>query len=365
MIKMKSAIVTTTINVPELLDNYMQNVKQNNHDCFFIVIGDKKTPAETKCYCQGLEKKYGIDIEYMDIQDQQKYLEKYPELGEHLVYNSIQRRNIALVRAYEKGAKKIITIDDDNYFIKDDFISDHEVGIEKEMTVLSSSTGWLNVCRYLTEDTGRIFYHRGFPLEKRFQDEEISENKSNVKIVVNAGFWLGDPDIDAMTRLYYLGKPIDVISFEREENFILGKGTWSPFNSQNTALAREVIPAYFLSPYVGRYDDIWAAYVLKRIADHLGGYIAFGNPLVRQNRNPHNYWKDLAKEGMGMILTQRFIGLLNIELKSDNYQDCYKEIVKELKQNVEKIQWAQEEDTYLKKYIEGMEIWAKTFERIN
>ena len=66
---MKSAIVTTTINIPELLNSYVQNVKQNKHDCFFVVIGDKKTPAETKCYCQDLEKKYAIEIEYMDIQD--------------------------------------------------------------------------------------------------------------------------------------------------------------------------------------------------------------------------------------------------------------------------------------------------------
>lgn len=361
---MRSAVITTTINVPELLDSYIQNVKQNNHDCFFVVIGDKKTPAKTKGYCQSLEKKYGIEIEYMDIQDQEKYLEKYPELGEHLVYNSIQRRNIAFVLAYEKGAEKIISIDDDNYFIKDDFVSMHSVGVEKEMAVLSSNTGWLNVCRYLKEEKERIFYHRGFPLEKRFLKEDITEDKRNVKIVVNAGFWLGDPDIDAITRLYYLNKPINAISYEREGNFVLEKRTWSPFNSQNTALAREVIPAYFLSPYVGRYDDIWASYVLKKIADHIGGYFAFGKPLVKQERNPHNYWKDLAKEDMGMMLTQRFVELLNVELIDNNYQDCYQGLVKKLKQKVTKIELTKDEKSYLNKYIEGMEVWVKTFERV-
>ena len=53
-----------------------------------------------------------------------------------------------------------------------------------------------------------------------------------------------------------------------------GKGTWSPFNSQNTALSAKIIPAYPLSPKVGRYDDIWASYVIYRIAGPLRCCIA-------------------------------------------------------------------------------------------
>lgn len=362
---MKTAIITTTINVPTLLENYVKNVKQNKHDCFFVVIGDKKTPAETKKYCSDLAKKEGIDVIYMDVEDQEKYLEKFPELRDHLVYNSIQRRNIGLVVAYEKGADKIITIDDDNYFIKDDFVSLHEVGIEKEVEVLKSETDWLDVCSFLEEKNKRPFYHRGFALEKRFKDEKITGKKKIIKVAVNAGFWLGDPDIDAMTRLYYLAEPIDAIKYKRNDSFALEKGTWSPFNSQNTALTRETIPAYFLSPYVGRYDDIWAAYVLKKISDHLDEYIVFGEPLVRQERNPHNYWKDLAKEDMGMILTQRFVEMLgSILLTGASYSDCYKDLTEKLGQKIEKQKWTEDEENYLDKYLDGMRIWIKTFERI-
>ena len=80
--------------------------------------------------------------------------------------------------------------------------------------------------------------------------------------------------------------------YTRTESFVTGKGTWSPFNSQNTALSAKIIPAYPLSPKVGRYDDIWAGYAVLAIADHLDHATMFGFPLVKQERNPHNYFKD-------------------------------------------------------------------------
>lgn len=44
----------------------------------------------------------------------------------------------------------------------------------------------------------------------------------------------------------------------------------SPFNSQNTAVTRQVLEAYWMCPCVGRMDDIWPSYVVRRVADHLG-----------------------------------------------------------------------------------------------
>src|SRR5581483_5232271 len=96
------------------------------------------------------------------------------------------------------------------------------------------------------------------------------------RVAVNAGFWLDNPDIDALTRME---RQIVVRGFNEKwpgSNFTLQPGTWSPFNSQNTALMRDVIPAYFLSPYIGRYDDIWASYIVNRIAAQLGDVITFG-----------------------------------------------------------------------------------------
>jgi len=364
---MKYSIVTTTINIPVLLEKYAEDVIKNKRNCFFVVVGDKKTPAEVKTYCEKLAKEKGIDILFMDVVWQEKYLKDFPELRAHIPYNVIQRRNIGILYAYQKGADVIITIDDDNFFLSEDFAGLHTVGDVKKLEVLSSNTGWFNVCSFLREEFGRAFYHRGFAPEARFKNEVTQSEDREVKVVVNAGFWLEDPDIDALTRLYYLAQPINAVAYERKSNFALAAGTWSTFNSQNTSLARETIPAYFLSPMVGRYDDIWGAYVIKRIADYLGHAISFGFPIVEQKRNPHNYWKDLTKESDGMMLTSRFVDALSsIQLSGKTYADCYAEITAALPGAL-KIEenTTPEHQKYLSDYMEGMRVWIKTFERLN
>ena len=361
---MKTAIITTTINVPTLLADYAKNVKKYKHDAFFVVIGDKKTPKATKPYCKKIAKQFKVTIEYLDIPDQLKYLRKFPELNKHLVYNSIQRRNIGILLAYEMGAEKIITIDDDNFFISKDFIKLHALG-KRNLETISSSTGWLNVCDQLKEKHNRRFYHRGFAQEYRFLDEKTKSIKKNINVVVNAGFWLNDPDIDALTRLYFPNNDITVTAYKKKNDFAVAKKTWTPFNSQNTALARDIIPAYFLSPLVGRYDDIWGAYVVKRISDYLGDYIAFGQPLVNQERNIHNYWKDLAKEDLGMQLTTDFVNLLKkIKLTGKNYQDSFAQLTKQLDILVKKYDGTPAQQKFLKDYVAGMKVWVKTFKRM-
>lgn len=333
---MRTAIVTTTINVPELLKDY-KKLK-----CDIIVIGDKKTPSETADFCEE------NSIAYFSVKDQAGYLKRFPELKRYLPYNSIQRRNIGILMAYEVGYEKIVTIDDDNYMLNKKYLKEHKLG-KRKIASISSDTGWFNVCKGLIDYKRRTFYHRGFPLEKRTDEMYILHQPERKNIVVNAGLWLGDPDIDAMTRLYYLADPIDAKKYPNPD-IALEKGTWSPFNSQNTALHRSIIPAYFLHPFIGRYDDIWASYVVKKIADHLGDHIAFGKPLVRQDRNVHNYWKDLEKEKNIQINMAFITELKKIELEGTTYFDCYKEIASKM--------------TGFDDYVKGMKIWIKTIQRL-
>lgn len=360
---MRTAIVTTTINMPVFLKDYTRNVKNNKHDALFVVIGDKKTPLAVKDYCRDLENDTSVEIKYLDVEDQEKYLTDFPELGNHLLYNSIQRRNIGILIAYQRGAENIITVDDDNFFVSSDFIKEHTVGVRQNLEFISSESGWFNVCSFLEEKDSLPFYHRGFPLNQRWKEEKIVKKKSDVRIVVNAGLWLNEPDIDALTRLY---RPITATDYIRKDNFALGRGTWSPFNSQNTALSRDIIPAYFLSPYIGRYDDIWASYIILAIADHLGDSISFGKPIVRQDRNVHNLWKDLENEKMGMILTDRFCEILKeIKFSGANYQDCFFEIINMLEvEAVKGKKFSDGEQKYMEKFIEGLNVWGKTFKRL-
>lgn len=366
---MKTTIVTTTIHVPTLLKDYVDNTKKHNHvDLDYIVIGDKKTPTEVRDYCHGLSRESGYQIEYMDVAQQENYLSKYPELNKHLVYNSIQRRNIGILKAYEQRADVIITIDDDNFITDSDFVGDHTryLGKKNAWKSVSTNSGWFNVCSLLHDETEQPFYHRGYPMKQRWNmaEKNAKWESREARAVVNAGFWLETPDVDAITHLH---KPLNVLSYELEENFALAKGTWCPFNSQNTALYKDTIPAYFLSPYIGRYDDIWAAYVIVAIAHHLGDTISYGHPLVIQKRNPHNYFKDIEMERLGMTLTDRFCDWLrNIKFVGTNYRQCFSETIKHLHVEIEnnKKNFVEEEYDYINKFIKGLEVWEQTISRI-
>ncbi|WP_337286658.1 hypothetical protein [Candidatus Methylomirabilis sp.] len=332
----------------------------------FIVVGDRKTPAEAKKFCEDLRQRYPYDLTFLSVDDQERYLRSYPELASHLPYDSIQRRNVGVLLGYERGADVIITIDDDNFLAESNFIRCHTlVGQNVQIDAYGSPGGWINVCDFLTEEHGFRFYHRGFPLGERSGNDRLNPQVSSLKgrVVVNVGFWLDEPDVDAVTRL---ALPARVTGLKRAENFALAFGTWSPFNSQNTALARDIVPSYFLSPLVGRYDDIWASYVIKAIADHMGDLITFGHPLVRQERNPHDYWVDLDKEKDGMQLTDRFCQYLRaINFTGATYADCYKEVIEGLWSAIENDgRLSPFARSYLSGYVRGMESWRATIARV-
>lgn len=362
---MRPAIVTTTIHVPTLLGAYVDDALTHGHDVRYVVIGDRKTPPEAKTWCQRLASEKGVDLEFQDVEDQAGYLRAHPELDAHLPYDSIQRRNIGILLAYERGCDPIITIDDDNFLLDDDFVGRHGLaGRAATLPALTSDTGWVNVCRDLEDVNGVPFYHRGFPPGQRWRDEQTVESERTGRVVVNAGLWLGDPDVDALQRLVY---PVEAVRHRRDGNVALGPGTWSPFNSQNTALAREVVPAYFLSPRIGRYDDIWASYVVVRIADHLGHLVAYGKPVVRQERNPHDYWKDLAVERDPMRVTDAFCAALrDVPLSAGDYAGCLREVVAGLGD------WvgdgagglSSEQRAPVRHLLEGLEIWDSTLREL-
>jgi hypothetical protein len=362
---MKTSIVTTTIYVPHTLRKFAENARSYGHsEVEFVVIGDRKTPAETRTLCEQIAREFYPTV-YLDIDDQRVFLDAFPELWSHLRFDSIQRRNVGLLYAWQSGAGLIITIDDDNFVMNQDFIGLHaKAGGRHRLPVLESTSGWYNVCSTLIEEHGQPFYHRGYPVGQRWNEADafVSESVVTRRVAVNAGFWLDDPDIDALTRLHR--QPL-VRGLSRS-CFALEPGTWSPFNSQNTALARDVVPAYFLGPYIGRYDDIWPSYLVTRIAQHLGDVIAFGEPVVRQQRNVHDIWKDLDNERNGMLMTDDLCAALRrLKLTGTTYHECYGEIASRLGEEWHVGErWSESMREWRSRYLEGMRIWHGAFEKL-
>jgi hypothetical protein len=351
-------LVTTTIAVPRLLEDYARDALEHGRRIEqFLVAGDRKSPPETRDFCASLESGTGIPCRFLGVEEQERLLERWPELARYLPWNSIQRRNVALLAAWEGDADVVVTIDDDNLLARPDYFGSHaHLGRELEVETVSSRTGWWNVCELLEEERGLPLFHRGFPLSQRRRAGPAGRSTARVRPVVNGGLWLGDPDVDALTRLDL--EP--AVARERETGPIaLAPGTWSPFGSQNTALLREVLPAYFLLPYVGRYDDVWAGYVVRRLADELGDVVTYGAPYVRHERNEHDAWRDLDDERFGITHTDVFLDALGAcAISADDYASAYAEVAEQLPGELARAGGRAAE---FDRVCEGLRLWAGVF----
>jgi hypothetical protein len=118
------------------------------------------------------------------------------------------------------------------------------------------------------------------------------------KVLVQADLWDGDPDIDSMARLTI--KPC--VKFNVTKPYC--SNVTSPFNSQNTFIAREIIPYYTVLPHVGRMDDIWASYMIQ---EKFPNSVVYNKASVYQDRNKQDLITNLEKEIIGYRNTLTFI----------------------------------------------------------
>jgi hypothetical protein len=286
---MKKFIVTTTINNPTLATiKFAQIALAKNWT--FVIVGDTKTPHEIY---QQLERDFPC-VTYLHPDFQETI---YPELSETIGWKSIQRRNIGFVFAYNEGADVIATVDDDN--IPYDTWGD-DIHIGQYVDIDWYEPLQHNVFDPISPTNQNDLWHRGYPIEYVPSKNNIEyKGKIKRKVLVQADFWDGDPDIDALCRLSK--KPI--VKFDHTQPF--GSFKIAPFNSQNTFLSREVIPYYAVLPHVGRMDDIWGAYILQH---YFPNSVIYNKATVYQNRNEQDLITNLENEIIGYRNT---LNLLN------------------------------------------------------
>jgi len=272
-------IVTTTINPPTLA-----TIKYSRkEDWTLIVVGDTKTPHYEY---------ENLNCIYLSPEYQEK---TYPELSDTIGWKSIQRRNIGFVEAYNRGADIVATVDDDN-IPYDSWGTNVVVGETVEIDFYDTHLG---VFDPLSVTEHNQVWHRGYPIELvPFRKEVTYGGKLKRKVLVQADLWDGDPDIDAMARLSI--KP--TVKFGVHDAY--GSTSISPFNSQNTFLARDVIPYYSVFPHVGRMDDIWGGYVLQY---YFPNSVIYNKASVFQDRNVQDLITNLEKEIMGYRKTSELI----------------------------------------------------------
>jgi len=266
---MKKVIVTTTIHAPTEAIRRFEAMR----DWELVVIGDRKTPPDYHL-------NRGI---YVTPEEQQKY---DPQLSDAIGWNSIQRRNFGLLWAHDMHAEVVALVDDDNIPLPG-WGENLLLGKEAEVNYYHTD---LPAFDPVGATNHAALWHRGFPLELLAARDYTNKTRQSLTADVQADFWNGDPDIDAVCRMEHAPE----CEFD-PRCFPLSSNRMGPFDSQNTFLSGKCLKDYFLFPHVGRMDDIWAAYYVQA----KGYRVVWGKASVYQQRNLHDLVRDMQQEYCG------------------------------------------------------------------
>ena len=372
-----AALVMTTIADPVILEDYFQNFEKFGHldSVKVFVIPDRKTPTSAFERCTQLRQR-GLQVVCPTLEEQDLYLRKFDGLARLIPFNSDNRRNVGFLMALESGAEFMMSIDDDNYCLpNEDFFAGHRIvtGEPTSGHSVHSSTGWFNICEMLTIYPAVNVYPRGFPYFARHKSTHISQTTQEGSVHMNAGLWLAEPDLDAMT---WLIAPA-CASAMRGESLLLSNQAWSPINTQNTAIHRDVIVSYYFvrmgyplgGMAIDRFGDIVSGYFSQACVRHLGNLIRVGSPLAEHRRNSHNYLRDATNE-LACILTLEDITqwLSSFKLQGTNYSETYLSLADGLEDAVESFTgpiWNDSTRGYFHQMAYCMRRWIAACKQVN
>ncbi len=289
---MKTALITTSINVPTVLALY----RKLGPDVRFFVAIDEKTPEEAANF-------FAYDLPNVQIH----YLKHEYKCSPLLGYSTDSRRNLALLDALEWGAEIILSIDDDMIPDMGDLFFE---SIKHRMTGLFSGVqfdafGWFDAGQY----TLPIARQRGLPYFPILHPEYSFAN--DVQIGAMQGIILGTPDTDASTTVVqhpFVHSATDVL----KNGFVVGLDTHAVFNSQITSFRRELAPCFFqFYKTQGRNTDIIASVIMRRIMRDLNLYTYYGPPSGFHARTWRDPFKDMKAEQWGVENIEALAGYLD------------------------------------------------------
>ena len=303
----KKYVVITTINPPTLAIRRFSALRDHQ----LIVVGDRKTP----------DLWMNPNTEYLSPKAPVESVRRFSDL---LPWNHYCRKMLGYLRAIECDAEIIIDTDDDN-IPKSAY---RFPAFDGQYDSIRMSSGFVNIYTFFTK---QMIWPRGLPLKEVLRTER-RKPKRGQKRIAKIGIWQGladdDPDVDAIYRLVY-GKPC---RFDQRAPIVLPRGSFCPFNSQNTAFRREAFALLYLPITVSfRFTDILRGLVAQPILWASGYQLGFVSANVVQKRNQHDYLKDFAQEIPCYLLVEEVARIANsvtIEGRSmeDNLATVYTEL---------------------------------------
>lgn len=287
---MNNYLIITTINTYD--NSSIEEYSKYNYN--IIIVGDKKTP-----HTSYLNK----NITYIHPDE-----DNFINFSKLLPYNHYCRKNIGYIHAIKNNAELIFDTDDDNYPLEN-FISWKDI-INNSKTI--SSPKCPNIMSLFTDID---IWARGFPLELINKKEEILITSSTILEKNNIGIIQslasGDPDVDAIYRLTNKNYKNNII-FDRNKSFICKKNIFTQGNTQATLW---IEPKIFYLLYIPctvsfRFCDILKMYIAQKCMWEYDKLFCYISPIVKQNRNEHDYIKDFVSEYS--MYTSIFIIINNI-----------------------------------------------------
>jgi glycosyltransferase involved in cell wall biosynthesis len=304
----KKFIVITSIFRPTEAIEAFSKLK----DYRLVVVGDKKTPADW-------------NYENCTYLNTDKQVELSPGLANAIPFNHYGRKMIGYVYAMQQGADVIIDTDDDNI----PYDGWNFPAFEGNYLASKDNLGWVNIYHHFSEQP---IWPRGLPL-RNINDKRDKLQWQTTKTNERVGIWQGladdDPDVDAIYRLTS-NKPC---TFQKKEPVVLGKGTACPFNSQNTAIQKELFPLLFLPSFVTfRFTDILRGIIAQPVLWQHNYRLGFTEATVIQKRNEHDYFKDFESEVPMYLHTEKSLETaakaVGVGSVKDNLFQAYEALLK-------------------------------------
>ena len=304
----KSIVITSIFSPTEAVVAFSKNENYK-----LIVVGDKKSPADWHC----------ANVDYLSVATQEAL---DFELVKVLPYNHYCRKMLGYLTAIKAGAEFIVDTDDDN-IPKENWTFPV---FESKFDCIHADMGYVNIYQLYTSQK---IWARGLPLNLINTQFDL-ENKLSTQDC-KVGIWQGladeDPDVDAIYRL----TSDTPCYFNEREPVVLGKGTLSPFNTQNTMIRKELFALMYLPTYVTfRFTDILRGLIAQPIMWLYGYQLGFINATVVQKRNPHDYMKDFMSEVPMYQHCEKVIELVSNAISpslsiEDNLYNAYKALLGE------------------------------------
>ena len=292
---MKTALITTTINVPRVLSLY----RAHDPDVMFFVAGDMKTPAEAEDFCNEMDNCIYLTAHYQDG--------AYHKSSALLGWNTDSRRNYALLEAMRWKADLIISCDDDMLPLDKQIYWEFNDRFEQSWDGLKigAPNQWVNHGSFTEPAT----FARGLAYDMKFNHDVGFV--ADIQIGVVQGIILGVSDSDATYAISNHSLVTGATEILKA-GFVVDQRANAVFNSQLTAFRAELAPAfgqfYFAQQ---RNTDIMASMLMRRIMRERDLYTNYGPPMAYHARQPRPLLKDLQAERYGVDNIAAYADYLN------------------------------------------------------